>query len=98
MPAQSPGFEPIAYPTATINPPNFNLLTWRHITPLHKNNGAQSVRIPLVMSANVPQTIFQFPYNPNTIDRVIGVYLGLGGVTAAPGAFTLKEMNANWIF
>lgn len=69
-------------------------LSWRKITPLHKRMGAHSLRIPLVLSANTPLTIFQATFGAGTIDRIIGCRLGLGGVGA--GTVTLKEIHSGW--
>jgi hypothetical protein len=70
-------------------------LPWRMITPLHREFGAQSIRTQIpVLAGATPLQIANFKYGPMTIDRVIGVYLGIGGITA--GTVTLQELGSNW--
>jgi hypothetical protein len=72
--------------------PGAQILTWRKITPLHRDFGAQSIRLPIAaLTGGVPLVLANFKYGPMTIDRVIGAYLALGGITA--GTVSLSEVS-----
>ena len=70
-------------------------LTWRKHSPLHQAAGAQSSRGLLALAANVPFVLARFQYGPDTVDRIIGVYLNFK-TNVPPGVLTITELNTSW--
>lgn len=79
-------------------------LPWRKITPLHRKNGAQVIRIPLIgltnITANAQITVADFAYGTTTIDRVVSLYIDLAALfkvwTAATDYVVFTENITGW--
>lgn len=72
---------------------------WRHTQPLHKSLGARVVRgtISLAATAGVTAMIFDRPYGPQTIDRVVCMRLNLQNAFRNSNvAFHIDDLISNW--
>ena len=70
-------------------------LTWRHVSDLHKDLGARSIRSTLTLpaaSSNI--LLLDTLYSPDTIDRIIGCIVNAQNTGA--GTFTMQDVATQW--